>query len=181
MSTQSKWKWAFIGLLIVVTLIGAGLWVNWRFTEMQFSFNQRVAANAANANAQIRALGLENEDLEEKIGELEQAILDLESWISEGLARNDQRIHNLEEDLKRVHSSISSMTSRLNSAWSEIYDLQGRVEYLEWLCEDGNCTAPEDGYKCPNCGTQIDPCDCYECWRWGCSCGCPYCDRYYGP
>lgn len=175
MSGQNdRWKWLFVGLLIAVTLIGASLWVNWRFTEMQMNFNKRVAANAANTNAQITSLVDENAGLQEQILQLEQAILDLDNWITEDQSRQNQQINNQQSDIQRLNSRIDSNANSISRLWSEIYDLQDRVKILE--CEvfhDSNCTAPE----CPTCGMGT----CPECGSPGYTCdycGSSWCNRY---
>ena len=181
---DSKWKTITILILVAVTIIGVSLWFNWRMTEMQMNFNRRVAANAANTNAQVTSLVDTNAELQEQILQLEQAVLDLEAWITEDQSRQNQQINNQQSDIQRLNSRIDSNANSISRLWTEIYDLQGRLEYLEWACSDQNCTSgcgttycdPEFD-DCSGCGCSPYPyCNDYDCSRWGCS----YCDGRYG-
>lgn len=184
---KNIYKWAFVGLLIAVTLIGASLYVNWRFTEMQVNFNKRVAANALSTNSQIKGLTLDNAVLEGQIAELQQAILDLENWITDDQANQNQRISNLESDVQNLNSRIDSTNRQLSSLWDYYYGLDDRLKKVE--CEvfhDTNCTAPEcpPSGECPECGSPNYPCDyCGSSWcgRYDCGYYCDSCGRYYGP
>ena len=185
---DSKWKTITILILVAVTIIGVSLWFNWRMTEMQMNFNRRVAANAANTNAQVTSLVDTNAELQEQILQLEQAVLDLEAWITEDQSRQNQQINNQQSDIQRLNSRIDSNSQSISRLWTEIYDLQGRLEYLEWACSDKNCTSScgttcdEEGDACTSgcntgCGCSPYPyCNDYDCSRWGCS----YCDGRYG-
>jgi len=168
MSNQNeRWKTAFILLIIAVALIGSSLYFNWRLMELQSGFNRKVAANAANSNTQIANLVDQNEDLQEQILVLEQAILDLESWIEASQENQDLKISNNANDIINLNSRIDSTNRQLSSLWNYYYELEARVRKLEHCktnctspeCPSGSCESCSYPYcdSCPYCGV------CYDC------------------
>lgn len=185
METQSRagaWKWAFIGLFIAVVLIGCSLGAMWYINGIQRNFNQKVAANAASTNTQIRALQEETENIEDDMDTVMQAINDLDFWISEDQGRQDEILEDLQRQMNNLQSQLSSVNSRITSLWSYYYELDDRVSILECdVYAENNCTAPDicsscsqdDG--CGSCGSCGSWCDRYGCYCSDCGrpCGCP--------
>lgn len=179
--SRNVYKWAFVGLLIAVTLIGASLYVNWRFTEMQVNFNKRVAANALSVNSQINFLEEETEVIAEDMDTVMQAIHDLEVWINEDQERQDMELHGLQVQMNNLNSRIDSTNRQLSSLWDYYYGLEGRISILECdVYAETNCTSPEtcpNGEACSECGSCSSCPNCGYCdGRYG---YCSSCDRYY--
>ena len=103
---------------------------------------------------------------EENFQYLRGALRDLELWVVEDQARQDEFIDENTNEIERLRLRDESQDSSISSLWTNYYELEGRVRCLECQ-ESGNSTV----CGCGEYGYCDYPCDRYY---YGCYyCGCP--------
>jgi len=154
-TSSDFWKRAFLGLVIVVTVMACAWYVQNRFNEQQRTFNQALAANALTTNQALV-------EIRTQLADLEEAINSLDGQHSSDVSRIDVALRDMQATLDDHAELIQRNTNRYYDLNNDYWDLQQRVENLEcavWSEED-NCTKPQNPCgSCPYCGSPY----CYYC------------------
>ena len=160
METKKQCPW---NLVIVICLIFFAAGAAAGITYITMKANNDVQKQLDLIWTEVGYLHERDLQQEENFQYLRGALRDLELWVVEGQARQDEFIDENTNEIERLRLRDESHDSSISSLWTNYYELERRVRCLE--CSNSTeCGCEECGYCCDSW------CDRYDC-------GCRYCGR----